>query len=509
MNRLIRFALSALAAALPAADGHAQGVRDARPPAEARPNVLILAADDHAAYTLGLDGDPHGATPNLDRLGRQGVYFDHAYVNAPVCTASRQSFLTGRYPHAVGVTVLSTPLPETAVTLGDWLSAHGYATAAIGKMHFNGRAAHGFDVRIDTPDWQGWLKDHPPKGGDRRRPWRPFHDPAAVWLNAEARDVGLPAASCEATYFAGRAAEYFASHKDRGQPFALVVSFHEPHSPFVFPREWAGKFKPADFPVRPVSEFDRSQQPRIFAPLTPDDVRGIQAAYYTSLNYVDHQIGRVLQALDDSGLSENTIVVYWGDNGYSLGHHGRFEKHTLYEESVRVPLIVRWPGHLPEGRRVSDLVELVDVFPTLTGLLDIPQPTDLHGRSLVELLKGEPGARGRDDVFSEYLENEEAMIRTDRYKLVVGTGGRERQDGYTTGRPLPGPYARLYDLDSDPNETTDRSADPDLAAVVSDLTRRLHDRLLRTREGRGADLAGLPPMEAIHRGLIPEDAARR
>ncbi len=492
-------------AASPPRPAHAQREQPARPHADG-PNILILIADDHAAYTLGLDGDPHNATPNLDRLGRQGVYFDHAYVNAPVCTASRQSFITGRYPHSVGVTVLTTPLPETAVTLGDWFASRGYATGAIGKMHFNGPSANGFDIRIDTPDWRRWLQQHPPEGGDQRRPWRPFRDPAAVWLNAAARDVGLPLASCEATFFADRATDYFRSHKEANNPFALVVSFHEPHSPFVFPRAWAGKFSPKDFPVRPVSNADRLEQPEIFAPLTPDDVRGIQAAYYTSLNYVDSQIGRVLDALDKAGIADDTIVVYWGDNGYSLGHHGRFEKHILYEPAVRVPLIVRWPGHVPEGRRVSELVEMVDVFPTLTDLLKIPAPPDLHGRSLVGLLEGEPEAKGRDAVFSEYLENEEAMIRTDRYKLIVGTGRRQRQDGYTTGRPLPGPYIRLYDLAEDSEETTDLSDRADLAPVVKDLQHRLYERLVETRQGQPSVPDGLSEIEAIHWCLVPRDA---
>lgn len=476
-------------------------------PARAKaPNVLILIADDQAAYTLGIDGDPHGASPNLDRLGRQGVYFEHAYCNAPVCTATRQSFLTGQYPHAVGVTVLPTPLPETAVTLGDWLSSQGYATGAIGKMHFNGPASHGFDIRVDRPQWVRWLQQNPPEGGDHRRPWRPFKDPADVWLNAEARDVGLPLASCEATFFADRAAGYFQAHKDKNQPFAIIVSFHEPHSPFVFPREWAGKFSPEDFPVRPVSETDRLEQPAIFADLTPDDVRGIQAAYYTSLNYVDFQIGRVLDALDDAGLADDTIVVYWGDHGYMLGHHGRFEKHVLYEPAVRVPLIVRWPGHLPESRRVSELVEMVDLFPTLTDLLQLPSPPDLHGRSLAGLLKGEPDAKGREDVFSEYLENEEAMIRTDRYKLIVGTGRRQRQDGYTTGRPLPGPYVRLFDLANDPDETTNLAGKAELKDVVADLQHRLFERLAKMRGKQPPVPDGLSEIEAIHWCLVPRDA---
>jgi choline-sulfatase len=469
-----------------------------------RPNVLILIADDHAAWTLGCEGDPRRATPRLDRLAAQGVRFDHAYCNSPLCTPSRQSFITGRLPHAVGVTQLTTPLPEEAVTLGDWLGGRGYRTAAIGKMHFNDRGDHGFAEQLDTPQWQRFLKSHPPAGGDHRRPWHPFQDPAAVWLNAACRDYGLPAESMEATYFADRAADFFRRHRD--DPFALVVSFHEPHSPFPFPREWRGRYRPEQFPVPPVSDFDRREQPLVFAPLKPDDVRGIAAAYFTSLSWVDHQIGRVLDALDASGLADDTIVVYWGDNGYLLGQHGRFEKHCFYEQAVRVPLMFRWPGHLPAGRMVSDLVEMVDVFPTLLALCGLEErPSDLDGRSLVPLLLGRRGARGRDVVVGEYPENEEAMARSPRYKLIVGTGRRKRQDGYITAHPLPGPYERLYDLQTDPDETTDLAGRPDLAGVVAELRRRLHDRLVTTRGAGPPVPEGLSTIEAIHWCLIPRD----
>ena len=472
-------------------------------PGPDRPNILILCADDHAAYSLGLDGDPHGATPHLDKLGGEGVYFDRAYVNAPVCTASRQSFLTGLYPHEVGVTVLSTPLPETAVTMGDWFASRGYATAAIGKMHFNGPAAHGFDLRVDTPQWREWLAANPPKNAQRRRPWRPFQDPAEVWLNAEARDSGLPASASEASFFVDRAGRYFEAHRDQNRPFALVVSFHEPHSPFVFPSDWPVRFRPEDFPVRPVSDFDRAQQPAVFRDLTPEQVQGIQAAYYNSLSYVDAQIGRVLEALKANGLAENTIVVYWGDNGYALGHRGRFEKHTLYEESVRVPLIVRWPGRIAPGRTVGGLVEMVDVFPTLTDLVGIEAPPDLTGRSLAGLLQGDPNAAGRAEVFSEYPENEEAMIRTDRFKLIVGSGGRDRQDGYATLRPIREPYVLLFDLESDPAEQVNLADDPDHATILTDLRARLIDRL---RLGRDDIPPGLPDSELLRWCLVPRDA---
>jgi choline-sulfatase len=467
------------------------------------PNILIIIGDDHAGGTLGIDGDPRQATPRLDALARQGVRFDRAYCNSPLCTPSRQSFITGRLPHAVGVTQLMTPLPDDAVTLGDWLTDLRYATAAYGKMHFNSPSKHGFHDRLDTRDWRAYLKSHPPEGGDHRRPWHPFADPTAVWLNSACQPEGLPLASMESSYVADRAGEFFRAHQE--QPFLLVAGFYDPHAPFRFPSEWAGKFKPEQFPVPPISLLDRQEQPMVFAPLKPEEIQGISAAYFTSISYVDHVVGRMLDSLEQAGLSKKTIVVYIGDNGYMLGDHGRFEKHCFYEPAVRVPLMIRWPGHIPENRRVAELVELVDVLPTLLDLCHLPTPPDLHGRSLVPLMNGAPGAHGRSYVFSEYLENEEAMVRSDRYKLIAGTGRRRRKDGYDHGRPLPGPYERLYDEQADPNETTDLAGRPELASVQTALRAELYNRLVSTREGLPPVPAGLTEIEAIHWCLIPRD----
>ncbi len=471
------------------------------------PNILILVGDDHAGGTLGIDGDPRRATPRLDALAGRGVRFDRAYCNAPVCTASRQSFITGRLPHAVGVTRLLTPLPADAVTLGDWLGDLGYDTAAIGKMHFNGPSKHGFAHRLDSNDWSEWLDRNLPKGSDHRRRWRPFLDPAAIWLNAEVHPFGLPMAEMESSWQVARVTEFLESHKDqsRSNPFAMVVGFYEPHSPFKFPGEWRVRFQPDQFAAPPVSEADRIEQPKVFAPLKPDEVKGIQASYYTSLSFLDHQVGRVLDALKASGLADDTIVVYLGDNGYMLGQHGRFEKHCFYESAVRVPLIIRWPGHLPEGRRVTDLVELVDLLPTLLDLVGLPRLPDLHGKSLKPLALGEPGAKGHDVVVSEYLENEEAMARSTRYKLVVGTGARRRLDGYETINPLPGPYERLYDLETDPSETNNLRSRPELTPIVDDLRKKLLDRLTTTRDARSAVPPGLSDSEALRWCLVPRD----
>jgi choline-sulfatase len=380
-----------------------------------------------------------------------------------------------------------------------------YATAAIGKMHFNGPSAHGFDVRIDTPDWEKSLREHRPRGGDHRRLWRPILDPAREWLNADARPMGLPSESMQSTFFVARAIDFL--RKKRNRPFAMIVSFTEPHSPFHFPDGWSGRFRAGQFAAWPISEQDRRRQPEIFAPLSDADVRGIQAAYYTSLSFVDSRIGMLIEALDEMELSASTLIVYVGDNGYMLGQHGRFEKHCFYEPAVRIPMIMRWPGRIEAGRQVTELAEMVDVMPTVLHLMHLPVPPDLHGIDLEPLLKNKPGARSHDVVYSEYLENEEAMVRSARYKLIVGTGRRLRQDGYRTAEPwrLPGPYQRLYDELNDPEETTDLSQDPGLASIREDLLSRMYQRMCTTRIGVEPIPPGLSRLDAIHWCLVPRD----
>jgi choline-sulfatase len=483
-----------------------QGVEGQTSPQSApRPNLLLIIADDHAGGTLGIEGDPRLATPNLDALARQGVLFERAYCNSPLCTPSRQSLITGKLPHSVGVTQLRTPLPETALTLGDWLSARGYRTIAIGKMHFNGPSRHGFAERVDTPKWERYLQAHPPKGGDHRRPWRPFVDPASLWLNAECKPTGLRAESMQSSFFVDEAIRLLRCDGDR--PIAMVVSFYDPHSPFNFPEEWQGRFRPCQFGVPALTEEDRIEQPAVFASLSPGEVLGIQTAYFTSLSFVDYQVGRLMNGLEQSGLASNTLVVYVGDNGYMLGQHGRFEKHCFFEPSVRVPLIMRWPGHLPAGGRVSGLVEMVDILPTILNLIGVPFPPRLQGTDLEPLIRGYPGAQAHDVVFSEYLENEEAMVSSGRLKLIVGTGRRLRQDGYQTRKPRPlrGPYERLYDLAADPGETMDLSQNSCYAAAKELLLDRMYERITTTWDGPDPIPSGLSRVETIHWCLVPRD----
>src|SRR4026208_2084257 len=206
-------------------------------------NVLFIMGDDHSADVLGCYGNKIVRTPNLDRLASQGTRFDRAFVNCPMCTPTRQSLITGKLPHAAGVTLLQTPLAENQVTIAEHLKTQGFATGAVGKMHFNSDLKHGFDYRFDKADHQKYLEEHPPQplpGGTKVKPvWQPFKDPARMWLNADGLPVGLRDADSEGTYFSTKAIEFLRSTQNNR--FCLWVSYNQPHSPFDFPVEYAGK----------------------------------------------------------------------------------------------------------------------------------------------------------------------------------------------------------------------------------------------------------------------------
>jgi choline-sulfatase len=459
------------------------------------PNILFLIADDHAAYVLSCYGNQQVKTPNLDKLAAGGIRFDQAYCNAPVCTASRQSFFTGKYPRTVGVTQLKTALPATENTLAKMLKQAGYQTAAIGKMHFNSNQKHGLDLHIDLPDYRQWLKQRGakklPEGVEVLGPWRPFKDPADVWLNSKVLPYPAVDEDMAGTYFAREAIDYLKDHKD--QPFFLICSFNEPHSPFHFPVEFRGRHQPADFAVPKVGPKDDWQIPKIFRGLTDAQKQGIIAAYYTSVEFLDRNVGLVLEALQKLGLLDDTLILFIGDHGYMLGHHGRFEKHCLFLEAVRAPLLWSWRGRIRPKQHTPAFAEFVDIAPTILDYAGQPIPKTVQGKSLVPLIDGKV-QKHRDMVFVEYAENEEAMVRTEKWHFIYCTGKRARQDGYETGKPLPGRTVLLFDNEKDPGQFTNLAKQPAYAKVVEELTKQLAEHLKRT--ARQPEL--LPQTDDIH-----------
>ncbi len=429
-----------------------------------RPNVLILCADDLGTFGVGAYGNPRIRTPNIDRLASLGMRFDNAFCNSPICTASRQSFLTGRYPRSLGVSLLTTPLPDSETTLADHFSKAGYETAAIGKMHFNSPLKHGFELRIDQPEHNAWLKRvgraTPPMGVQIQPVWRPFKDPASIWLNSRSLPLGLTDEQMAGTFYARQADQFLKS--PRQKPFFLMVSFHEPHSPFWFPVEFADRLKNVRQIAPTVRPHDERDIPEIFRSLTPVEKEGIARSYYTSVEYMDQNIGRVLQSLKAGGHDRNTLVIFLSDHGYMLGQHGRFEKHCSYEPAIRVPLIFSRPGGIGFGGRTAAMVELVDLAPTLLELCGLPASDRMQGRSFAPVLGGKTQEH-RKHVAIEYGHNDEMMIRDGRWKLVYERGQRRRDDGYDHGRELTGPRLRLFDLQNDPEENRDLAPSRDEA----------------------------------------------
>lgn len=441
-----------------------------------RPNVLWLISDDHAAYVTGSYGNQKVRTPNLDTLAAGGMRFDRAYCNAPVCTASRAGFITGMYPRSVGVTELRTTLPKSAITLGDVLTENGYETIWFGKTHFNSRLKHGFGQLIGHEDWSKWLSskgvtvDEHSQGVMPR--WRPFKDPARLWINGVYRPVGLKDEYMWDTWFAKEAVNFIERKHDN--PWCCVVSLTVPHSPFRFPLEYRDRQDPDEFTVPKIGPEDDAQIPEVFRDLTDDEKRRVQASYYTSTEFMDKNMGLVLEALEKSGQAGNTIVVYLGDHGYMLGQHGRFEKHSSYEPAVRSPLIIRYPPKIRPGLSTRALVEFIDVMPTILEYCGLESPNTVQGRSLEPLLSGEKDTH-RKHVFVEYAWGDEVMVRDDRWKLVYIRGKRRRTDGYDPGSnyPLPGPALKLYDLENDPEEFINLANRKEHASLVQELLENL------------------------------------
>jgi len=308
-------------------------------------------------------------------------------------------------------------------------------------------------------------------------PWRPFFDLARVWLNSDCLPYPASDADMYGTFLAREAAQYLAAEPCR--PFFLYVSFYETHSPFAFPVEFRGRHDRQEFSPPEIGPDDLERLPTPFRGLSHADRQGILAAYATSTEYMDKNVGIVLDALDQSRNAENTLVLFTSDHGYLLGQHGRFEKHCCYEPAVRSALLMRYPRMIRPQSSTSALVQLIDLAPTILELCGADRPPNLHGMSLTALLREEVTSH-RERIFVEYADNEEAMVRTARWKLIYSTGVRLRRDGYALDQPGDGPFVELYDLEADPGEFVNLAERPEHAGLVAQLLRELAGHLIRT-----------------------------
>ncbi len=437
-------------------------------------NVVVLIGDDHTAAALGCYGNERIHTPYLDRMASRGIRFSRAFANAPLCSASRQSILTGRYPHAAGVTLLRTSFPEEQVTLAEHLQQFGFKTVAIGKTHFNNGGKHGFDTLITKQDWRKQVVETSTQvtalDVETRPQWKPFRDPARIWLNADKLPSPYFDADMEGSYYAEQASHFF--QDNRNERFLLWVGFHEPHSPFDFPIEDTAVYRATDMLLPETSPEDDRWMPAIFKDLTEKDKRGIVASYYTSVSHLDKNVGRILSHLDTMGLSDSTLVIYIGDQGYLLGHHKRFEKHMMWEPAIHAPFILQGGEQLTAGAERMTLTEFVDLTPTILDALGIKPLSSVQGKSLWPVVTGAQ-TEHKEQVFSEFLADNKAMIRTDRWKYIFTTGKRDLGQGYATGNPPSGILHRLYDLENDPQELRDVAGVPENQSILEDMQSRM------------------------------------
>ncbi len=456
--------LAALAAG--AATAHLRaGEKDRRPAW----NVLFISSDD-LNCSLGCYGNETVRTPNIDRLAARGIRFSRCYAQYASCAPSRFSFLSGWYPERTGVCTFGPKSRDGALRDAVYLPQHfrrnGYLTMRLDKIFHIGKD--------DAASWD--ISEEPYRDASGRF--------KAIWTGIEIKTLGLtdrvlregrypnvrgekgPYAVLDVEdgelfdgHNATRAVELLARRARDGKRFFLGLGFRRPHLPWIAPKRYFDMYPPEKIPLPPADP-DAAGPPR----LTEAQHREMIAHYYAAVTYLDTQVGRVLDALDRLGLAKNTIVVLFGDQGYCLGERkAHFGKGTLWERSLRVPLILAVPGQDNPGRACDRVVELLDMYPTLVELCGLPKPgTGLQGRSLTPLLR-DAQAAWQDRAISAWGRKDGARpalsVRTDRYRYT------ERADGTP---------AELVDYRNDPYERNNLVDDPAHADVRDRLRAVLH-----------------------------------
>jgi len=439
-----------------------------------RPNLLFLFSDQHAQRIAGCYGGLPDLTPNLDRLAAEGVAFDNAYCPSPLCVPSRMSMLTGRYPFEQECWTNDDYLRSDAATWLHSLGAAGYRPALAGRLHAMGPdQLHGYADRMvgdHSPNWGGVPRHDLGVLEKANDPWRESLERSGIGQSAyQVKDAETVAAACEYLRGVGRQ-----RREGRDEPFCLTVGLLLPHPPYVAWRDdyagFEGRVPPPAHaaPAAPTHAWEAWwRQNRAITDIDPAVALRARTAYFGLVHRVDALIGGVLQCLADEGLADDTLVVYTTDHGDQLGERGLWWKHTLYEDSVKVPLLMRWPGALPAGERRAQVADLLDVAATMVDALGGPRLPHSHGRSLLPVAR-DARAKWHDEVFVEHCTD----------KVPAWTGGREtRQRMVRSGRWKliyhHGDAPQLFDLAVDAHERRDLASDPAHAATRERLVARV------------------------------------
>jgi len=501
-----------------------------------RPNILLITSDQQHYDTLG-STNPRIRTPALDRLGEEGVRFDRAYCPNPTCTPSRASIITGMYPSQHGAWSLGTKLFEDVPVVGDALAADGYATALIGKAHFQPLASRpGMESLECQPlmrDLDFWRGFHGPWYGFEHveiarnhaceshagqhygiwmeenglANWREYFDdwphvPEKIRKRHAQRHWPLPEKYHYSRWTAERTIAHVENSVREGRPFFTWASFLDPHPPYMAPEPWASMYDPADMAPGHLSGEEHAKNPphfRLTQEKSPDfsayyedqgihgfhshlrdeqELRKDIAIYYGMISFMDQQIGRILEALDRLGVAERTLVVFTTDHGHFLGQHGLIAKGAFhYEDMIRIPFLVRWPGQVPAGRVSRRLQSLVDLAPTFLAAAGVEIPGVMTGVDQLPAWCADRACRDHAIVENRHTYKN-VHLRTyvnERYKITVY---RQGEDG------------ELFDLVEDPGEINNLWHEPQACELKRKLLMEFMQATLATEPTRMPRIAG-------------------
>jgi arylsulfatase A-like enzyme len=460
-----------------------------------RENVLLLLTDQERYDVTAPDG-PAVETPNFDRLAGEGVRFTRAYTPIGICSSARASLLTGQYPHTHGLLnnchgpdAVRRNLSREHETFGEILDGAGYANSYAGKWHVGQDrtpADFGFETLVGTGPS---VDDDAFERYQRERGVDPDDETLSETLFADhggddvlvAAKTDLPPEATRTYFLAERTIDRLERLAEGGGPFFHRTDFPGPHHPYVVPEPYASMYDPEDVDPWPNYAETFEGKPTLHRQFVA--ARGVDgfeweqwaaavAKYFGVVTFIDEQVGRVLDAMDRLGLADETVTVHTADHGDFTGSHRQFNKGPLmYDEVYRIPLVVRWPGVTEGGRECDALVSLLDLMPTFVELADETPPSDVAGRSLLPVLRGERPSEWRDVVVAEYHGDEfglysQRLVRGDRYKYVYNAFGRDE----------------LYDLRADPGELNNLAAHPEYAETVRDLRGGLTDWMRSTAD---------------------------
>jgi arylsulfatase A-like enzyme len=465
-------------------------------------NVVLILADQLRADCLGCYGNRLVRTPHIDRLAREGTRCAQAFAQHPQCVPSRSAMLTGRYPHANGAISNYTAMSPAERTLPEYLRARQYRTMAVGKLHlFEDKQKAGFtdtmlsegqhsgatDPEVLHPDYKKWIREH--GHWEALKKSYAAHGDPEYRRNFQARVNDMPVEAYIDSWAGDRAVDYIRS-QPQGRPFFLFAGFPNPHNPFEPPEPYASMYEPEQMPIPECFHSDLSAKPPqhlaykrsgrpgyAYENLDAEKLRRVIAYYYGSISLVDAQVGKILAVLEERRLLDDTLIILTSDHGEFLGHHGMLLKSIdeypmLYDVLIHVPLIFRGPS-VSRGGVIEDLVELIDICPTVLDWAGLSVAPEIQGASLMTALRG-GNAPPRDFVFSE--SGAVKTLRGKRHKVV-----------YYPGQT----YGELYDLVVDPQEAHNLYHLAEFREIRQNMVQLLLDRLISTEAPRhGQSLRG-------------------